>query len=64
MYSFLSRLKGNGGVTLQLLKAETRLDILVEAMGRMYFGKGISPFLNSAISINKAGWVADIFLFP
>lgn len=37
----LSRLKGEGSVMLPPVKAGTRLDILVEAMGRMNFGKGI-----------------------
>ena len=37
----LSRMKGDGTVKLPRLKKETRLDILVEAMGRMNFGKGI-----------------------
>ncbi len=37
----LSRLKGEGTVILPPMKEEARLDILVEAMGRMNFGKGI-----------------------
>lgn len=37
----LSRLKGEGTVKLPPLKEGTQLDILVEAMGRMNFGKGI-----------------------
>ena len=37
----LSRLKGEGVVKLPRLKEGDRLDILVEAMGRMNFGKGI-----------------------
>lgn len=37
----LSRLKGQGVVKLPPVKEGTRLDILVEAMGRMNFGKGI-----------------------
>ena len=37
----LSRLKGEGVVKLPPLKEGDRLDILVEAMGRMNFGKGI-----------------------
>ena len=37
----LSRLKGEGTVILPPMKEESRLDILVEAMGRMNFGKGI-----------------------
>lgn len=37
----LSRLKGEGTVKLPPLKTGVRLDILVEAMGRMNFGKGI-----------------------
>jgi len=37
----LSRLKGEGTVKLPPLKKVTQLDILVEAMGRMNFGKGI-----------------------
>lgn len=37
----LSRLKGEGTVKLPPVKEGARLDILVEAMGRMNFGKGI-----------------------
>ncbi|MFT3740728.1 MAG: beta-galactosidase [Breznakibacter sp.] len=37
----LSRLKGEGTVTLPPVKEGDVLDILVEAMGRMNFGKGI-----------------------
>jgi len=37
----LSRMKGEGVVTLPAIKEGARLDILVEAMGRMNFGKGI-----------------------
>ncbi|MDD4515053.1 beta-galactosidase [Massilibacteroides sp.] len=37
----LSRLKGDGVVKLPPLEATSQLDILVEAMGRMNFGKGI-----------------------
>lgn len=37
----LSRLKGEGTVKLPPVKEGTQLDILVEAMGRMNFGKGI-----------------------
>ena len=37
----LSCLKGEGTVILPPMKEEARLDILVEAMGRMNFGKGI-----------------------
>ena len=37
----LSRLKGEGTVKLPPLKKAAKLDILVEAMGRMNFGKGI-----------------------
>ena len=37
----LSRLKGQGVVNLPPMKEGARLDILVEAMGRMNFGKGI-----------------------
>lgn len=37
----LSRLKGEGTVKLPPVKQDTQLDILVEAMGRMNFGKGI-----------------------
>lgn len=37
----LSRLKGEGTVKLPPLKEGAQLDILVEAMGRMNFGKGI-----------------------
>ncbi|MDH6310538.1 beta-galactosidase [Dysgonomonas sp. PFB1-18] len=37
----LSRLKGEGIVKLPPIKDGTQLDILVEAMGRMNFGKGI-----------------------
>ena len=37
----LSRLKGDGVVTIPPLREGARLDILVEAMGRMNFGKGI-----------------------
>ena len=37
----LSRLKGEGTVILPPMKEGAQLDILVEAMGRMNFGKGI-----------------------
>lgn len=37
----LSRLKGEGSVKLPPVKEGAQLDILVEAMGRMNFGKGI-----------------------
>jgi beta-galactosidase len=37
----LSRLKGEGTVKLPPVKEGSQLDILVEAMGRMNFGKGI-----------------------
>jgi beta-galactosidase len=37
----LSRLKGEGTVKLPPVKEGSRLDVLVEAMGRMNFGKGI-----------------------
>ena len=37
----LSRMKGESTVILPPVKAGARLDILVEAMGRMNFGKGI-----------------------
>lgn len=37
----LSRLKGEGTVKLPKVKEGAQLDILVEAMGRMNFGKGI-----------------------
>ncbi|KAA6338354.1 Beta-galactosidase, partial [termite gut metagenome] len=37
----LSRMKGEGTVTLPPVQEGTVLDILVEAMGRMNFGKGI-----------------------
>lgn len=37
----LSRMKGEGTVKMPRIKEGDRLDILVEAMGRMNFGKGI-----------------------
>lgn len=39
--AILSRLKGEGTVKLPPVKEGAQLDILVEAMGRMNFGKGI-----------------------
>lgn len=39
--STLSRMKGEGTAIIPALKEDAQLDILVEAMGRMNFGKGI-----------------------
>lgn len=67
----LSRLKGEGSVVLPPLKEGDVLDILVEAMGRMNFGKGIYDWkgitekvelVSEARAVNLKGW--EVFSIP
>ena len=53
----LSRLKGEGSVKLPPMQAGTQLDILVEAMGRMNFGKGIYDWkgITEKVELQSAG---------
>lgn len=67
----LSRLKGEGSVVLPPLKEGDVLDILVEAMGRMNFGKGIYDWkgitekvelVSETRAVNLKGW--EVFSIP
>ncbi len=58
----LSRLKGEGVVKLPTLEEGTTLDILVEAMGRMNFGKGIYDWkgITEKVELTSSGGTKNL----